>query len=54
MIQVNFFSMLKIDAHHHLWQYNPREHGWITDDMKILRRDFMPDDLFTSTSVRRI
>jgi L-fuconolactonase len=34
-----------IDAHHHLWRYTPAEYGWIDDDMKALRRDFLPADL---------
>lgn len=34
-----------IDAHHHFWRYNPREYGWISDSMSVLRRDFLPDDL---------
>jgi len=34
-----------IDAHHHLWRYNPAEYGWIDDEMKALRRDFLPADL---------
>ena len=34
-----------IDAHHHLWNYTPEEYGWISDEMKVLRRDFTPDDL---------
>lgn len=34
-----------IDAHHHLWQYDTKKHGWIDDTMSILRRDFMPQDL---------
>lgn len=34
-----------IDAHHHLWQYDPQKHGWIDDTMIKLRRDFMPQDL---------
>jgi L-fuconolactonase len=34
-----------IDAHHHLWHYTPAEFGWIDDDMKALRRDFLPADL---------
>lgn len=34
-----------IDAHHHLWRYTPEEYGWIDDDMKALRRDFLPEDL---------
>jgi L-fuconolactonase len=35
----------KIDAHHHLWQYNVAEYGWLDDDMRALRRDFLPKDL---------
>jgi predicted TIM-barrel fold metal-dependent hydrolase len=28
-----------IDSHHHLWQYNPGDYGWITDGTEVLRRD---------------
>jgi L-fuconolactonase len=35
----------KIDAHHHLWRYNAAEYGWLDDDMRALRRDFLPKDL---------
>src|ERR1700759_2158937 len=31
----------RIDAHHHLWRYTAEEFGWITEDMAILRRDFL-------------
>jgi L-fuconolactonase len=34
-----------IDAHHHLWRYNPLEYGWIDDEMAALRRDFLTKDL---------
>ena len=34
-----------IDAHHHLWKYNPPEYGWIDDSMKALKQDFLPEDL---------
>lgn len=34
-----------IDAHHHLWSYSPREYGWISEEMRVLRRDFLPPDL---------
>jgi L-fuconolactonase len=37
--------MLRIDAHHHLWQYNPSEYGWLNGDLAILRRNFLPVDL---------
>ena len=38
--------MIKIDAHHHLWKYHPQTHSWIDDSMKLLKRDFLPDDLW--------
>jgi L-fuconolactonase len=34
-----------IDSHQHFWKYNPQNHGWITDDMSAIRRDFLPGDL---------
>ncbi len=38
-------SAPRIDAHHHLWRYSPAEYGWISDEMGVLRRDFLPRDL---------
>ncbi len=37
--------MTTIDAHQHFWQYDPARYGWITDEMTLLRRDFLPADL---------
>jgi L-fuconolactonase len=37
--------MQKIDSHQHFWNYDPATHGWITDDMEIIRQDFLPEDL---------
>lgn len=34
-----------IDAHHHFWKYDPAEYGWISDAMRVIRRDFLPQDL---------
>jgi len=34
-----------IDAHHHLWRYNEAEFGWISPDIQLLRRDFLPPEL---------
>jgi L-fuconolactonase len=34
-----------IDAHHHLWNYNPEEYGWIDDTMELLRRDYLLEEL---------
>ena len=36
---------MRIDAHQHFWHYNPVRDAWITDEMDVIRRDFLPDDL---------
>jgi L-fuconolactonase len=36
---------MRIDAHHHFWKYDPTEYGWISDKMKVIRRDFLARDL---------
>ncbi|NQZ77412.1 MAG: amidohydrolase family protein [Ekhidna sp.] len=33
-----------IDSHNHFWKYDPSTHGWIDDNMTILRRDFLPPE----------
>ena len=35
----------RIDAHQHFWKFNLVRDSWITDDMAIIRRDFLPVDL---------
>lgn len=37
--------MLKIDAHQHFWLYEPIRDAWITDDMRVIQRNFMPTEL---------
>jgi L-fuconolactonase len=34
-----------LDTHQHFWKYHSITHQWITDDMRLLRRDFLPDEL---------
>lgn len=34
-----------IDAHVHFWNYHKVRDAWITDEMKLLQRDFLPTDL---------
>jgi len=34
-----------IDSHQHFWKYDPQRHSWISDDMKVIRKDFQPADL---------
>jgi len=33
---------MRIDAHQHFWRYNPARDGWITDEMAVLKKDFLP------------
>ncbi|WKK57800.1 amidohydrolase [Sphingobacterium sp. BN32] len=37
--------MMKIDSHIHFWKYHPIKDAWITDEMEVLKSDYMPDDL---------
>ncbi|KUG09143.1 amidohydrolase family protein [Solirubrum puertoriconensis] len=37
--------MVRIDAHQHFWRYQPARDAWITEDMAVIRRDFLPADL---------
>jgi len=34
-----------IDAHQHFWIYDPVRDSWIDESMKILKRNFLPEDL---------
>lgn len=34
-----------IDSHQHFWNYDPVAHSWINDDMSVLKRNFLPEDL---------
>ena len=36
---------MNIDSHQHFWRYDPFRDGWITEEMSVIRRDFMPEDL---------
>ena len=37
---------MKIDAHQHFWIYNPVRDSWIDESMIVLRRNFLPEDLY--------
>lgn len=34
-----------IDSHQHFWNYSPSRQAWITEQMAVLKRDFLPSDL---------
>ncbi len=36
---------MTVDSHQHFWRYSPDEYGWISDEMGILRRDFLAPEL---------
>lgn len=35
--------MPRIDAHQHFWNFDPIRDNWITDQMTILRQDYLPN-----------
>lgn len=36
---------MKIDSHVHFWEYHPVKEAWITDEMKVIQRNFLPKDI---------
>src|SRR5215217_9445274 len=34
-----------IDAHQHFWKFDPVRDSWITEEMSVIRRDFLPGDI---------
>jgi L-fuconolactonase len=38
-------NSIRIDAHQHYWKIARNDYGWITPDIPMLYRDFLPEDL---------
>lgn len=36
---------MRIDAHQHFWHFDPIRDSWITEEMSLLKRDYLPGDL---------
>jgi L-fuconolactonase len=36
---------MRIDSHQHFWKYNAIRDSWITEEMSIIQKDFLPTDL---------
>ncbi len=36
---------MKVDAHQHFWHFDPVRDRWITEEMSVLRRDYLPEEL---------
>jgi len=41
----NLYANMQLDAHQHFWKYDPAHQVWMNDDMAVLRRDYLPDEL---------
>ncbi len=37
--------MFKLDSHQHFWRFDPIRYGWISEEMNLIKGDFLPDDL---------
>lgn len=38
--------MQRIDAHQHFWKFDPVRDSWITNEMSVIQKDFMPHDIY--------
>ena len=45
---------MRIDSHQHFWLYDPVKDAWITDDMKVIQRNFLPNDISKTLKDNRI
>ncbi|MEO6681543.1 MAG: amidohydrolase family protein [Ginsengibacter sp.] len=36
---------MRIDSHQHFWHFDPIRDTWITNEMQILKKDYLPKDL---------
>ncbi len=36
---------MRVDSHQHFWNYNPVSHAWISSEMEVIKKDFLPLDL---------
>ena len=45
---------MRIDAHQHFWHFDPVRDAWITDEMAVLRHDYLPTALGTHLKVHGI
>ena len=37
--------MMRIDSHQHFWQLSRGDYNWLTPELELLYRDFLPDEL---------
>jgi L-fuconolactonase len=42
---------MRLDGHQHFWIYNADDYVWMNDQMNVLRRDYLPDQLRANLQV---
>ena len=45
---------MQLDSHQHFWKYDVQRHSWITDEMEVLKRDYLPADLLPELKANRM
>lgn len=45
---------MRVDGHQHFWKYEARRDTWMTDEMSVLKRDFLPEELVQECKTNRI
>ncbi len=43
-----------IDSHQHFWKYSEQEYSWINNEMQVIKRSFLPEDLWPLLSDKNI
>jgi L-fuconolactonase len=46
--------MLKVDSHQHFWIYDPVKDAWITEEMSVIKKDFLPDEISRELNTHQI
>jgi L-fuconolactonase len=45
---------MTIDSHQHFWIFDEERDSWITPDMQVIRRNFLPEDLWPVLKTNKI
>ncbi len=45
---------MTIDAHQHFWIFDEERDSWITPDMEVIRRNFLPEDLWPVLKANKV
>ncbi|MDH2431735.1 amidohydrolase family protein [Pokkaliibacter sp. MBI-7] len=45
---------IRVDAHQHFWQIGRGDYGWLTPELEVLYRDYVPEDLLPLLAQQQI